>query len=67
MIFLDSEEAVKDRIKRLPALAKIADLVVMHDANVAMSNPEFKSLVTGYKEITVYKRHIPWTVVMVPK
>lgn len=67
MVFLDSEEAVKDRIKRLPDLAKVADVVVMHDANVAMKNPEWKSLVMDYGRIAVYHKHVPWTVVMTPK
>ena len=67
MVFLDSEEAVRDRIKRLPALAKVADVVVMHDANVAIKNPEWKSLIQDYREIQVFHKHVPWTVVMLPK
>lgn len=67
MVFLDSEEAVRDRIKRLPVLAEVSEVVVMHDANVAMQNPDWKSLVAGYKEIRVYHKHVPWTVVMIPK
>lgn len=67
MVFLDSEEAVRDRIKRLPDLAKVADVVVMHDANIAMKNPDWKSLVVDYQKIEVYHRHVPWTVVMLPK
>lgn len=67
MVFLDSEEAVRDRIKRLPVLAKISDVVVMHDANVAIKNPEWKSLITDYARVEIYHRHVPWTVVMTPK
>jgi hypothetical protein len=67
MVFLDSEEAVKDRIKRLPTLAKIADVVVMHDANVAIKNPEWKQMITEYAAVSVYHRHVPWTAVLHPK
>ena len=67
LVFLDSEEAVKDRIERLPALAKIAKLVVMHDANVAVQNPHWKECVQDYKQISMYHRHVPWTAVLVPK
>lgn len=67
MVFLDSEEAVRDRIKRLPVLAKVAEVVVMHDANVAMKNESWKALVSDYREIRVYHKHVPWTVVMFPK
>ena len=61
MVFLDSEEAVRDRIKRLPILADITDRVVMHDANVAYGNPEFRSLIEKYKQVLMFRRYVPWT------
>lgn len=64
MVFLDSEEAVRDRIKRLPALADVTDTVVMHDAQIALHNPEFKGYTEKYKKIAVYNRHMPWTAVL---
>jgi hypothetical protein len=67
MVFLDSEEAVRDRIKRLPVLATIADVVVMHDANIAMKNPDWKEMISGYRSVSVYHRHVPWTAVLTPK
>ena len=67
MVFLDSEESVKNRIKRLPALAQCAEVVVMHDANIAMQNPEWKDMVRDYGQVTVYTKHVPWTVVLIPK
>lgn len=61
MVFLDSEEAVRDRIKRLPILAEITDTVVMHDANVAYGNAEFKDLIAPYKQVLMFRRYVPWT------
>ena len=66
LVFLDSEEAVRDRIKRLPALSKVCDVVVMHDANIARKNPEWDECIRDYKEVHFYHRHIPWTAVLIP-
>lgn len=63
MVFLDSEESVADRIKRLPALATVTDTVVMHDANIAIANPNWEKMVEPYSKIRVYNRFIPNTVV----
>ena len=67
LVFLDSEEAVRDRIKRLPALSAICDVVVMHDANVARKNPDWNDCIRDYKEVRFYHRHVPWTAVLLPK
>lgn len=64
MVFLDSEESVADRIKRLPALTEVTDTVVMHDANIAMKNPNWERLTEKYSSIVVYNRYVPHTVVM---
>jgi len=64
MVFLDSEEAVRDRIKRLPALAEITNVVVMHDANIALHHPDFKAMAEKYRQVIVYNKHIPWTAVL---
>lgn len=63
-VFLDSEESVADRIKRLPALAEVTDIVVMHDANIAMANPNWEKMAAPYNKVTVYNRFVPHTVVM---
>lgn len=64
IVFLDSEEAVRDRIKRLPALAEVADVVVMHDANIAIANPEFKALTEKYSKVLAFNRYVPWTAIL---
>lgn len=64
MVFLDSEESVADRIKRLPILATVTDTVVMHDANIAMANPNWEKMAEPYSRITVFNRFTPHTVVM---
>jgi len=64
MVFLDSEESVRDRIKRLPVLPDITDTVVMHDANIAMAMPEWNGLISRYREVVCYNRYIPYTVVL---
>lgn len=64
MVFMDSDEKVKERIKRLPAIADVTDTVVMHDANIAMNCADWKQCSERYSKITVFNRYIPWTVVM---
>ena len=64
MAFLDSEQSVADRIKRLPVLATVTNIVVMHDANIAMANPNWDKMIEPYATVKVYNRFIPHTVVL---
>lgn len=43
-VFLDSEESTADRIRRLPALLAVTDIVVMHDADKAMARPHWQEM-----------------------
>jgi len=64
MIFLDSEESTKNRIKRLPALAKVANVVVMHDADAAMVHNNFDKYIGEFARVKWYKTHRPWTLIL---
>ncbi len=64
VVFLDSEEATKDRIRRLPVLAKFASIVVMHDADAAMAHPWFNECVSAFPKSDIYKKHRPWTMTL---
>ena len=64
MVFLDSEESVTNRAKRLPALAEVTDVVVMHDAQIALHLTQWDDLSAKYSKTDVYNKYTPWTVVM---
>lgn len=64
MVFLDSEESVADRIKRLPALAFVTNTVVMHDANIAMSKSNWPAMIAKYRGVELFDRFTPHTVVL---
>jgi len=54
VILLDSEELVVDRIKQIPQLLAVADIVVMHDWRNGLRKQNCK-----YQGI--YKGKVPWT------
>lgn len=64
MVFLDSEESTKNRIKRLPVLAEVAKVVVMHDADAAMVHDNFDKYIGEFKMVRWYKTHRPWTITL---
>ena len=61
LIFLDSEQLTKDRIKWLPVLSKIGKVIVMHDADAAMKSDEYPKMTEGLN-IEIYNKHVPWTI-----
>ena len=64
MVFLDNEQFVRDRILQIPALSKVAKVLVMHDADVAVGMANWQQCISGYKEIAMYRRYTPWTAVL---
>ena len=64
MAFLDSEEPTRDRIKKLPALCEISDVVVMHDADAAMVQENFDKYISVFTEVIWYRKHKPWTIIL---
>ena len=64
LALLDNEQFVRDRILQIPALSKVAKVLVMHDADVAVGLANWQECISGYKEIAMYKRYTPWTAVM---
>lgn len=65
LVLLDSEESTAWRITRLPALLGVADAIVVHDADAAMTRPHWNECVRGFG-IHWYKRYLPWTAVLRP-
>jgi hypothetical protein len=61
MIFLDNEEHQPTRSLRIPELMRHAPIVVMHDADEAMTYPEFRINTNGFK-VELYDKHRPNTV-----
>lgn len=66
MIFLDEQHSRK-RNMLLPALAQIADAVVLHDAQAAIGNANWEESIAEYDSVTLFKRFVPWTAVLIPK
>lgn len=64
MVFLDSEESVINRMKRLPELADITEVVVMHDADTAIRSDDWEDKVKKYASCSLYEKHKPWTAVL---
>lgn len=62
LVLLDNEQLTYDRIKWLPKLAKIAKVIVMHDADAAMMSAEYEAMTDGF-ECMIYAQHRPWTAV----
>jgi hypothetical protein len=62
LVFLDNEQLTSDRIKWIPKLAKIAKVIVMHDADAAMCSPEYESMTDGL-DCVIHAKHTPWTAV----
>lgn len=63
LVFLDNEEFTKERIKRLHQLAAVADVIVMHDADVASTRPHWAECTAGLT-VAMHKRYTPWTAVI---
>lgn len=63
LVLLDNEQMAAERNGHMPALAKAARVVVLHDANIAVRQknwPEIERLFGGVK---MHKRYKPWTAV----
>ena len=62
LVFLDNEQYTSERIKLLPMLAKVSKVIVMHDADAAMTAPDYEDLTSHFKFSTLYSIHKPYTV-----
>jgi hypothetical protein len=62
LIMLDNEQFTCERIRWIPKLSKICEVIVMHDADAAMLSPEYSDLTEGLESM-IDKKHTPWTVV----
>jgi hypothetical protein len=63
MVFLDSEEDTGKRISRIPALASVTDVVVMHDAQASTYRNNWDECTADF-DVTMHKNHFPWTAVL---
>lgn len=64
MVFLDSDEQTWYRVRRIPALAKVTDTIVMHDADISMTREGWPAAVACFPKVQVYEKHRPWTAVL---
>lgn len=65
VVLLDSEESTAGRLRLLPKLLGKADVVLLHDANYAMTRSHWGECVKGYS-IEWFKRFDPHTAVLRP-
>lgn len=63
MVFLDSEEDTGKRISRIPELAKVTDLIVMHDAQASVYRKNWDECTRDF-EVEMHKDKFPWTAVL---
>lgn len=65
LVLLDSEESTAGRLRRLPALHGLAQRVVLHDADAAMTRAHWAECTAAYA-VTLYRRYLPWTALLLP-
>lgn len=63
MVFLDSEQSTLGRIERLPQLRAVAPVVVLHDAQGAVTRPRWQACTAGW-DVEIRKRYDPWTAIL---
>ena len=63
MVFLDSEQSTLGRIERLPQLMAVTRVVVLHDAQGAVTRPRWQACTAGW-DVEIRKRYNPWTAIL---
>lgn len=63
MVFLDSEEDTGKRISRIPALAAVTDVIVMHDAQASKYRQNWDECTKDFA-VEMHQTHFPWTAVL---
>jgi hypothetical protein len=63
MVFLDSEQSTLGRIERLPQLKAVTSVVVLHDAQGAVTRKRWPDCTAGW-DVEIRKRYNPWTAVL---
>ena len=66
MVFLDNEQLRKDRLMLIPKIMDITNVLVIHDADKMVNNPNWKIFTEKYEQIW-FKKHIPHTVILIKK
>jgi hypothetical protein len=63
MVFLDNEQLTKDRIMLIPKIMQITNVLVVHDADKMINNPNWKNFTEQYNQIW-FKKYNPHTVIL---
>jgi hypothetical protein len=63
MVFLDNEQLTKDRIMLIPKIMQITNVLVVHDADKMVNNPNWKNFTEQYEQIW-FKKYNPHTVIL---
>ncbi len=66
MVFLDNEQLTKDRLMLIPKIMNITNVLVIHDADKMVNNPNWQVFTKKYEQIW-FKKYIPHTVILIKK
>lgn len=64
LVLLDNEESTAGRLDRLGQLRGHAGMVVMHDADGAMTRPSWGQRTGEWGSMRLFSRYRPWTAVL---
>jgi hypothetical protein len=63
MVFLDNEQLTAHRIMLIPKIMQITNVLVVHDADKMINNPNWKNFTEQYNQIW-FKKYNPHTVIL---
>jgi hypothetical protein len=66
MVFLDNEQVTSQRLMLIPKIMNITNVLVIHDADKMVNNPNWKNFTEKYEQIW-FKKYIPHTVILIKK
>ena len=64
MIFIDSEEHHEGRMTKLLQIKDHARIIVMHDADQAMTDSRWPEIIKSFKSFKMFNTYQPWTVLL---
>jgi hypothetical protein len=62
-VLLDNEQLTRDRLEHIPALCKVAEQIVVHDADRMSRLERWKQYTAGMRQ-QWFKKQKPWTVIL---
>ena len=63
MVFLDNEQVTSQRLMLIPKIMNITNILVVHDADKMINNPNWQNFTEKYEQIW-FKKYVPHTVIL---